>query len=110
LATAGTFQYFLGTWHRQSCRLFYQTFFGVTPSVHALDIYPFPATSNAQAIANALLVLQGCVKPAPGEAQAIPNAKVYSQNERTIAQAIYNHNMKSDDNQTVKTTTQLAIG
>jgi hypothetical protein len=66
--------------------------------------------TNTQAIANALLVLQGCVKPAPGEAQAIPNDKVYSQDERTIAQAIYISNMKSDDIQTVKTTTRLAIG
>jgi hypothetical protein len=57
----------------------------------------------------ALLVLQGCVKPAPGEAQSIPNDKVYSQDEHTTAQAIYNTKVKSDDKQMVKIATRLAI-
>jgi hypothetical protein len=49
------------------------------------------------------------VEPAPGEALAIPNDKVYSQDKHTTAQAIYNTNVKSDDKQTVKIVTRLAI-
>jgi hypothetical protein len=41
------------------------------------------------------------VKPTPGEAQASPNDKVNSQNEHRSAQAIYNTNVKSDDQQMV---------
>jgi hypothetical protein len=73
-------------------------------------VYSLQHVATTQAISNALLVLQGCVKPAPGEAQAIPNDKVYSQDEHTTVQAIYNTNLKNNDKQTVKKATRLAIG
>jgi hypothetical protein len=34
------------------------------------------------AIANALFILQGCVKPAPGQQQTRPNAELESQQEQ----------------------------
>jgi hypothetical protein len=66
--------------------------------------------TDLQVIANALLVLQRCVKPASGKAQANPNAMVNSQDEHTSAQAIINTNVKSDNIPTVTMTTRLAVG
>jgi hypothetical protein len=66
--------------------------------------------TDLQVIANALLVLQGCVKPASGKAQANPNAMVNSQDKHTSAQAINNTNVKSDNIPTVTMTTRLAVG
>jgi hypothetical protein len=53
--------------------------------------------TDLQVIANTLLVLQGRVKPALGEAQANPNAMVNSQDKHTSAQAIINTIVKSDN-------------
>jgi hypothetical protein len=70
--------------------------------------------TDIQVIANALLVLQGCVKPASGKAQANTNAMVNSQDTHASTQAnisiINNTNVKSDNEQTVTMTTRLAVG
>jgi hypothetical protein len=73
--------------------------------VHSKD-----QVTNTQVIANALLILQGCVKPTLGKAQASPNAMVNSQDEQTSAQANNNTNMKSNNIPTVTMMTQLAVG
>jgi hypothetical protein len=59
-----------------------------------------------QVITNALLILQRCVKPALGKAQATTNAMVHSQDKHTIN----NTNMKSNNIPTLTMTTQLAVG
>jgi hypothetical protein len=69
--------------------------------------------TDLQVIANALLILQRCVKPASGKAQANPNAMVNSQDKHTSTQANNNTNnntnVKSNNVQTVTMTTRLAV-
>jgi hypothetical protein len=69
--------------------------------------------TDLQVITNALLVLQGCVKPGSGKAQANPNATVNSHNKHVSARANNNTNnntnVKSDNMQTVTMTTRLAV-
>jgi hypothetical protein len=59
--------------------------------------------TDLQVSAIALLILQGCVKPASGKAHN-------SQDKHTSAQAINNTNVKSDNIPTVTMMTQLAVG
>jgi hypothetical protein len=79
-------------------------------AMHPIYVHSKDQVSPIQVIANALLVLQGCVKPALGKAQASPNAMVNSQDEHTSAQAINNTNVKSNNIPTVTMTTRLAVG
>jgi hypothetical protein len=85
------------------------------PSRHHQAMRPIYVHSKehitaTEVIANALLILQGCVKPTLGKAQASTNGMVNSQDDHTSMQAINNTSVKSKNIPTVTMTTRLAVG